>query len=92
MAGTHGIDATLAAADAAVVVTPGSGSAGVAARAGYPSLIVPAGYRRSGRRPFGVAFLGPAGSEALLLVLGYDYEQAASARRPASTINPSLLR
>lgn len=92
VAGQHGIDATLAAADAAAVVTPGSGSAGIAARAGYPSLIVPAGYRRSGRRPFGIAFLGPARSEALLLALGYDYEQAAHARRPVSEVNPSLLR
>lgn len=92
VAGTHGIDATLAAADAAAVVTPGSSSAGFAARAGYPSLIVPAGYRRSGRRPFGVAFLGPAGSEALLLGLGYDYEQAAAARRPVPAVNPALFR
>ncbi len=92
VAGTHGIDATLAAANAAAIVTPGPGSAGFAARAGYPSLTVPAGYRRSGRRPFGVAFLGPAQSEQLLLALGYDYEQAARARRPVSAINPSLLR
>jgi amidase len=92
VAGTHGIDASLAAAKAAVVVTPGPDSAGIAARAGYPSLIVPAGYRRSGRRPFGITFLGPAGSEALLLGLGYDYEQAADVRRPASAVNPALLR
>ena len=92
VAGEHGIDATLAAADAAAVVTPSWHGAGVSARAGYPSLVVPAGYRRSGRRPFGVAFLGPARSEALLLGVGYGYEQAASARRPVSEVNPSLLR
>jgi amidase len=92
VAGEHGIDATLAAADAAAVVTPSWHGAGVAARAGYPSLVVPAGYRRSGRRPFGVAFLGPARSEALLLGVGFGYEQAASARRPVSEVNPSLLR
>ena len=92
VAGEHGIDATLAAADAAAVVTPSWHGAGVAARAGYPSLVVPAGYRRSGRRPFGVAFLGPARSEALLLAIGFGYEQAASARRPVSEVNPSVLR
>jgi amidase len=92
VAGAHGIDATLAAADAAAVVTAAAQAAGLAARAGYPSLTVPAGYRRSGRRPFGVTFLGPAGSEALLLALGYDYERAADERRPVSQINPSLLR
>ena len=32
---------------------------GIAARAGYPSLIVPAGYRRTGRRPFGVGSSAP---------------------------------
>jgi amidase len=92
VAGAHGIDATLSAADAAVVVTASAQAAGFAARAGYPSLIVPAGYRRSGRRPFGVTLLGPARTEALLLALGHDYEQAAAARRPPSQVNPSLLR
>jgi len=91
VAGEHGIDATLAAADAAAIVTPSWHGAGFAARAGYPSLIVPAGYRRSGRRPFGVTFLGPARSEELLLGLGHGYEQASRARRPVSEINPSLL-
>jgi amidase len=91
VAGEHGIDATLAASAAAAVVTPSWHGAGVAARAGYPSLVVPAGYRRSGRRPFGVAFLGPARSEALLLGFGFGYEQAARARRPVSEVNPSLL-
>jgi amidase len=74
------------------VVTPSWHGAGLAARAGYPSLVVPAGYRRSGRRPLGVTFLGPARSEALLLGLGWAYEQASRARRPVSQVNPSLLR
>ena len=47
---------------------------------------------RVGRVPVGLTFLGPARSEALLLGLAYDYEQAAAARRPVSAINPSLLR
>jgi amidase len=92
VAGQHGIDATLTASGAAAIVTPSWHGAGVAARAGYPSLVVPAGYRRAGRRPFGVTFLGPARSEALLLGLGYAYEQAAAARQPVSEVNPSLLR
>ena len=56
VAGEHGIDATLLAAGAAAVVTPGWHGAGQAARAGYPSITVPGGYRRSGRQPFGVTF------------------------------------
>ena len=55
-------------------------------------MIVPAGYRRSSRRPFGLTFLGTARTEARLLSFAYDYEQASRLRRPVSEINPSLLR
>ncbi len=92
VAGEHGIGATLRAADAAAVVLPGPHGCGIAARAGWPSLVVPAGYTRDGRRPVGVTFLGPARAEALLIGLGYAFEQAARARRPVSVVNPSLLR
>jgi amidase len=92
VAGEQGIDATLRLASAAAVVVPSWYGAGVAARAGYPSLVVPAGYRRSGRKPLGVAFLGAAHTDAVLLALGYAYEQAAQARRPVSEVNPSLVR
>jgi amidase len=92
VAGEHGIDATLRAAHAAAVVLPGPYGCGAAARAGYPSLVAPAGYTSVGRLPVGVTFLGPARSEALLLGLAYAFEQAADARRPVSAVNPSLLR
>lgn len=88
----HGVDSVLAAHEASAVVVPSWRSAGIGARAGYPSVIVPAGYRKSGRRPFGVTFLGTARSEATLLALAFDYEQASRMRRPVSEINPSLLR
>ena len=92
VAGEHGIDATLLAAGAAAVVTPGWHGAGLAARAGYPSLTVPGGYRRPGGSRSASPSLGPAGAEALLLGLGYAYEQASQARGPVSRVNPSLLR
>ena len=92
VAGEHGIDATLAIADAAAIVFPGPHGCGFAARAGYPSLVVPAGYRREGRRPVGLTFVGPSRSEGLLLSLGAAYEEAAQVRRPPSEINPSLFR
>jgi amidase len=92
VAAEHGVDSLLAAHDASALVMPGARGAGTGARAGYPSVIVPAGYRRSSRRPFGVTFLGTARTEATLLSLAYDYEQASRARRPVSEINPSLLR
>ena len=92
VAGEHGIDATLAIADAAAIVFPGPHGCGVAARAGYPSLVVPAGYRRQGRRPVGLTFVGPSRSEGLLLSLGAAYEEAAQVRRPPSVVNPSLFQ
>ncbi len=92
VAGEHGIDATLAVADAAAIVFPGPSGCGVAARAGYPSLVVPAGYLRGGRRPLGLGLMGPSRSEGLLLALAAAYEEAAQVRRPPSVVNPSLFR
>ena len=92
VAGQHGIDATLTVADAAAIVLPGPYGCSEAARAGYPSLVVPAGYRRENRRPVGMTFVGPARSEGLLLTLAAAYEEAAQLRRPPSVINPSLFR
>jgi amidase len=91
IASEHGIDSLLGAHDAQAVVQPSWLAAGVASRAGYPSVIVPAGYRRTNRRPFGLTFLGTARTESTLLSLAYDYEQASHLRRPVSEINPSLL-
>jgi amidase len=91
VAGEHGIDATLAAAKAVAIVFPGQAGCGFAARAGYPSMAVPAGYRRENRWPLGFSFVGPARSEGLLLALSAAYEEAAQVRRPPSVVNPSLF-
>ena len=92
MAGEHGIDATLTLSDTEAIVFPGPYGCSEAARAGYPSLVVPAGYRRENRWPVGMTFVGPSRSEGLLLALGAAYEEAAQVRRPPSMINPSLFR
>jgi amidase len=84
------IDAVLAEHRLTALVFPGTGSAVLGAKAGYPSVGVPAGYLPGGRRPFGIAFLGPAWSEPVLLGYAHDYEQAARLRRPPSRINPTL--
>lgn len=52
-----------------------------AAVSGYPSIIVPAGFRADGM-PFGVAFTGTAYSEPALLRLAYAFEQASKRRKP----------
>jgi amidase len=50
-----------------------------AAVAGYPHVTVPMG--AVGRLPVGISFVGTAWSEALLMSLAYDFEQASQARR-----------
>lgn len=52
---------------------------GVAAVAGTPSLTVPMGEDHG--LPLGLAFLGAPDSEAMLLAIGYAFEQATRARR-----------
>jgi amidase len=92
VAGEHGIDATLQAAGATAIVLPGPWGCGQAARAGYPSLVVPAGYRRENRWPVGMTFVGRSRSEGTLLSLGAAFEEAARVRKPPSAVNPSLFR
>ncbi|MEC5200624.1 amidase [Arthrobacter sp. PL16] len=85
------IDSVLAANDLDAIVS-NSGTTGVGARAGYPSVIVPSGYSEANRRPSGVVFLGTAWSEASLLGFAYDFEQATKAWQSPQNINPSLFR
>jgi amidase len=55
----------------------------ICAKAGYPSIAVPAGYMKNGR-PFGVTFAGTAFSEGVLIKLAYAFEQATKHRRSPS--------
>jgi amidase len=57
----------------------GSGS-NLANLAGFPDLIVPAGFSTDDL-PVGISFLGPAFSESRLLAIGYSFEQATKVRR-----------
>ena len=58
--------------------SPGGGGGGLAAVAGYPHLTVPMGQVRG--LPVGLSFIGPKWSDALVLSLGYAYEQASHRR------------
>lgn len=51
------------------------------ARAGYPSITVPAGYTSQGR-PIGIQFTGEAYSEMCLIRIAYAFEQATRHRIP----------
>jgi amidase len=53
----------------------------MSANTGLPALVVPAGFTPAGM-PVGLELLGVPWSEATLLALAYDYEQAVRPRRP----------
>ncbi len=65
----------------------GGGGGSLAAVSGYPHLSVPMGMVKG--LPVGLSFLGPKWSEALLLSLGYAFEQARGPL-PAPQLLPSI--
>jgi amidase len=87
------IDALLSDTDV-IAVPSGNALVGIADRAGYPVLTVPAGYGTAGagRNPIGVTFVAGANQEAKLLAAGYAYEQATNVRLAPSWTNPSMWR
>src|SRR3954452_5878793 len=88
------IDALLADGSDAVMVPTGSTLVGIADRAGYPVLTVPAGYGTggAGRNPIPVSFIGTAGAEDKLLAVGSAFEAATNVRQAPSMTNPSMFR
>jgi len=98
LSATHGIDEVMRAQRLDAILFPGGSGAGLAARPGYPTVIVPFalvpneptppfpdGFRAN-PAPFGVSFTGSACSEPRLLALAHAFEQATKRRiPPAST-------
>jgi amidase len=95
LAGKDGIDRLLKEHDVVALVGPtmppawlidavngdqiaGGGGGGLAAVAGYPHLTVPMGAVKG--LPVGLSFIGPKWSDALILSLGFAYEQASHKR------------
>jgi amidase len=87
-----GIDGALKANQLDAILTPGGSGAGLAARAGYPIIVMPFGMVPNAPTPpfpdgfnakpmpFGVAFTGTACSEPRLIALAYAFEQASKRR------------
>lgn len=63
---------------------PSTAGVSIAAKAGYPSIAVPAGYLQDGT-PFGITFSAEAYSEPKLIELAYAYEQGTQKR-----VKPSI--
>lgn len=92
--GAHGIDEVIEALELDALLFPGPSSAGIAARPGYPTVIVPFGFvpNTAGPAfpegfeprpaPYGVGFTGQACSEPRLIELAYAFEQATQRRVP----------
>jgi amidase len=93
----NGIDGALKANRLDAILTPGGSGAGLAARAGYPIIVVPFGLVPNAPTPpfpsgfdakpgpFGVGFTGTACSEPRLIELAYAFEQATKKRVPPAT-------
>jgi amidase len=84
---TDGIDRVMARERLDALVFPGWSGAALGAKAGYPSVIVPAGYTAEGT-PIGLTFLGRAWSEPTLLRLAHAFERATRRRRPPPSVAP----
>jgi len=64
-----------------VILSVNNRNAGTAAAAFHPCLTVPMGYRSNGA-PAGITFISRPFEEALLLKIGYAFEQATKLRIP----------
>ncbi len=87
LAKDEGIDFVMDSLQLDALIFPSNIGAGIGAKAGYPSIIVPAGYLANGA-PFGVTFLGKAYSEPTLIGFAFAFEQASRVRRPPASTPP----
>lgn len=86
---TRGMDAYMNQHELDAVLFPGTMGASIAAKAGYPSVMVPAGFisgtadgEDTPDYPLGITFAGHAWSEHRLLRLAFAYEHASTMRKP----------
>jgi amidase len=94
LARTHGIDEAMAVHKLDALIFPGSSGAGISAKAGHPTVIVPFGFAPNAPtpafpagfnakdQPYGVSFAGTACTEPRLIELAYAFEQATRRRVP----------
>jgi len=80
-----GIDFALKKYDLDAILFPSYIGSTICAKAGYPSIALPAGYKESGR-PFGITFAGTAFNEGILIKLAYAFEHATKYRKSPKLI------
>ena len=100
LGGTHGIDEVMKAQQLDALLFPGPSGAGISAKPGYPTVIVPFGLVvpvvppnqpafpegfTLKPAPYGVSFAGMACSEPKLIELAYAFEQATKRRVPPAS-------
>lgn len=86
LAATHGIDEVMKAYKLDALLFPGDNGSAIAARPGYPTVIVPFGVLPNTSWPLGISFTGMACSEPRLIELGYAFEQATKRRVPPRSL------
>jgi amidase len=95
LAATHGLDEAIQTNKLDALMFPGANLNGIAAKAGYPVVVVPFGLVPNAPAnapfppgfdakpgPFGVSFVGLACSEPKVLTVAYGFEQATRKRIP----------
>src|SRR5262245_38084772 len=94
LGGAHGIDEVMKAQRLDAILFPGANGASIAAKPGYPTVIVPFALvpneptppfpAEFGAKPgpMGISFTGMACSEPKLIELAYAFEQATKRRVP----------
>ena len=94
----RGIDEVMTALDLDALLFPSSSGAGIAARPGYPTVIVPFAFVEIDPdppmpegfdlkpRPFGVSFTGTGCAEPRLIELAFAFEQASMRRVPPRVV------
>jgi amidase len=93
----HGIDAVMKQQGLDALLFPGSSGAEIAAKPGYPTVIVPFGVVPNAPTPpfpesfhakpapYGISFTGTACTEPRLIELAYAFEQATKRRLPPAS-------
>ena len=76
-----GIDKAMREHTLDALVFPNNFGAAIAAKAGYPSITVPAGYTSEGK-PLGLTLTARAYEEPTLIRLAYSFEQGTLLRKP----------